>query len=94
MTVVSASVLRRLASTLRLGRRVERRRGVVEQQQRGTANQRSSQGDALTLATRQADATLADDGVQPVGQLVRRRLASAVGQRGAHRVVVHGQRRA
>ncbi len=48
---------------LLLDARVDRRRGVVEQQDRGIREERAGQRDPLPLTARQREALLADDGV-------------------------------
>ena len=53
----------------RLGRRIERRRRVVEHEQARRADERPGQCDALALAAAQADAAFADHGVEGVRQL-------------------------
>ena len=51
-----------------LDHRVDRRGGVVEQQQPGPTEQGPCQGEPLALASRQRDATLAEDLVEAGGQ--------------------------
>ena len=48
--------------------RVDRRGGVVEDQDPRVGEERPGQRDALALAARQREAPLADDGVVAVGQ--------------------------
>ena len=55
-----------------LGRRVDRRGGVVEHQDARVGEDGPGQGDALALAAREGDAPLADDGVVALGQRGRR----------------------
>ena len=55
-----------------LGGRVERRRGVVEQQQRRLAHERPGQGDPLALSAAEAHPALADHRVE-AGRAGRRR---------------------
>ena len=50
-----------------LGLRVERARGLVEDEDRGVLEQRARDRDALALAAGQLDAALADQGVVAVG---------------------------
>ena len=53
---------------LLLGGDVDRRRGVVEQQDPGVGEQRPGQGDLLALAAGQGQPPLADHGVVALGQ--------------------------
>ena len=78
----------------RLGRRVERRRRVVEQQQRGTSHERPGEGDALALATAEADAALADDGVDAVRGVAHEGVGASQAQRLPQLVVRTGGPRA
>ena len=68
-TVVSESEAAQVVEHGELGGRIERRRGVVEQQQPRVAGEGAGEGDALALPARQRDAALADDGVEAVGQV-------------------------
>ena len=64
----------------RLGGGVERRGGVVEEQQLRTPDQRPSECDALSLSTRQAHPALTHDRSRAVGEVVHeRRLGSGQG---------------
>ena len=50
---------------------IERRRGLVEQQQRRIAQDRAGDRDALALAARQRNAALADLGLKALRQAAR-----------------------
>ena len=72
MTIVvrpSHHLGQRVADLVLLGR-VDRRRGVVEDQHPRVGEDRPGDGDALALAARQREAPLADHGVVALGQLV------------------------
>src|SRR5437868_6688343 len=53
---------------------VERRGRLVEQQDRRLAQQGAGDGDALALATREARAVLAEEGVEALGQFAQEAL--------------------
>ena len=93
-TVASRNVSRRLASTFASVRGIERRRGVVEQQRRRTADQRPGEGDALPLTAAETDAALADDRVEAIGEVVdERSLGSEQRRRGSRSsldIAAHG----
>ena len=61
-SVVVDSSRRRPVEDLGLDHRIDRRGGVVEDEHPRLAQQGPGQGDALALAARQGDATLADHG--------------------------------
>jgi hypothetical protein len=68
--------------------RVELRRGLVEEQQRGPAQEGAGDGDALALAARQGGAPGADVRVQAGRQPGHELVQARGGDRGAQRVVV------
>ena len=68
ITVRPSASRRRLSSTSRLGRRIEMRGRLVEQQQRRVLQEGAGDRHALRLAAGQAVAALADPGVQAIRQ--------------------------
>jgi hypothetical protein len=55
----------------RLGRRVEGRGGFVKEQNRGVTQERTGDGDAELLASGERRPPLANDGVEPLRELVQ-----------------------
>ena len=68
--VVEASTVAQRRLDQRLGVDVERRQRVVEHEHRGLRRDRPGEREPLPLSAREAEALLADRGVEPVGQVV------------------------
>ena len=86
-TVVPASASRRLPSTTRSVSGSSADVVSSSSNSSGRADQRPGQRDALPLPAAQADASLADDGVEPVAELAHEAVGAGEPQRRPHLVV-------